>query len=82
MAPGDLNSVFYTTGGSTAVDSALRFAHFYNNLRGRPEKKIILAREKGYHGSTYLAAAVTGKERSKTFLDVEHRQVRILPNVN
>ena len=82
LTPGDLNSVFFTTGGSTAVDSALRFAQFYNNLRGKPEKKVILAREKGYHGSTYLSAAVTGKERSKSFLDVEHRLVRILPNVN
>ena len=38
-APGDLNHVFYTTGGSTAVETALRFMQFYNNARGRPEKK-------------------------------------------
>ena len=82
LAPDDLNSVFFTTGGSTAVDSALRFAHFYNNLRGQPEKKLIIAREKGYHGSTYLAASVSGKERDKSFLDTENRLVRILPNVN
>ena len=42
LSPGDLNHVFYTTGGSTAVDSALRFVAFYNNVRGRPEKKHIL----------------------------------------
>jgi putrescine aminotransferase len=82
LAPGDLNSVFFTTGGSTAVDSALRFVQFYNNLRGRPEKKLIIAREKGYHGSTYLSASVSGKERDKGFMDTERRLVRFLPNVN
>ena len=82
MTPGDLNTVFFATGGSSAVDSALRFAQFYNNLRGRPEKKRFIAREKGYHGSTYLSASVSGKERDKSFLDTETRLVRFLPNIN
>ena len=81
-APGDLNNVFYTTGGSTAVDTALRFAHFYNNLRGKPEKKGIIARHKGYHGSTYLAASVSGKERDKSFLDTHSDLVHFVTNVN
>ncbi len=80
--PGDLNNVFFTTGGSTAVDTALRFAHFYNNLRGKPEKKQIIARHKGYHGSTYLAASVSGKERDKSFLDTHTDMVHFLGNVN
>jgi len=82
MAPGDLNNVFFTTGGSTAVDTALRTVHFMNNRLGRPDKKIILAREKGYHGSTYLAASVTGKERDKSRFDIEKRLVHFLPDVN
>jgi putrescine---pyruvate transaminase len=82
MAPGDLNNVHFTTGGSTAVDSAIRAMHFLNNRLGRPEKKIVISREKGYHGSTYLAATVTGKERFKTRFDVEARLVRFLPDVN
>jgi putrescine---pyruvate transaminase len=82
LAPGDLNNVHFTTGGSTAVDSALRTMHFLNNRLGRPEKKIVIAREKGYHGSTYLSATVTGKERFKTRFDVESRLVRFLPDVN
>ena len=82
IAPGDLNNVFFTTGGSTAVDTALRTVHFFNNRLGRHNKKIILAREKGYHGSTYLASSVTGKERDKNRFDVESRLVRFLPDVN
>ena len=82
MAPGDLNNVFFTTGGSTAVDTALRTMHFMNNRMGRPKKKIVLAREKGYHGSTYLAHSVTGKERTNNRFDVESRLVHFLPDVN
>ena len=82
IAPGDLNNVFFTTGGSTAVDTALRTVHFFNNRLGRRYKKIILAREKGYHGSTYLASTVTGKARDKNRFDVESRLVRFLPDVN
>ena len=81
-APGDLNTVFYSTGGSSAVDTALRFVQFYNNMKGRPDKKIFIAREKGYHGSTYLAASVSGKERDRKFLDTNTEFVRFLPNVN
>jgi len=69
LTPGDLNRIFFTTGGSTAVDSALRFVHMFNNALGRPEKKQVIARKKGYHGSTYLSASCSGKERDKTFFD-------------
>ena len=70
-SPGDLNHVFFTTGGSTAVDSALRFTQFYNNVRGKPNKKQIIAQKRGYHGSTYLGGNVSGKERDKNNLDME-----------
>ncbi|QIE47149.1 aminotransferase [Pseudohalocynthiibacter aestuariivivens] len=82
MTPGDLDTVFFTTGGSTAVDTALRTVQFYNNRLGRPEKKLIMAREKGYHGSTYLASSVTGKERFNTKYDNASDLVRFLPDVN
>jgi adenosylmethionine-8-amino-7-oxononanoate aminotransferase len=80
--PGDLNKVFFTTGGSTAVDSALRFVQFYNNCLGRPEKKQFISRERAYHGSTYLAATVTGKERNKSLCDTERRLCHFLPDVD
>jgi putrescine---pyruvate transaminase len=80
--PGDLNHVFFTTGGSTAVDTALRFIQFRNNVLGRPEKKIVISRQKAYHGSTYLAASMSGKERDKGWLDQASHLTHFLPNVN
>ena len=71
ISPGDLNHVFYTTGGSTAVDSALRFAMFRNNVLGKPEKKHVISRTNAYHGSTYLAASACGKTQDKNYLDFE-----------
>lgn len=82
LSPGDLNHVSFTTGGSTAVDTAVRFIHLYNNVLGRPEKKRVISREKAYHGSTYLSATMTGKERLETRFDIEERLVHFLPNVN
>jgi putrescine aminotransferase len=78
-APGDLDHVFFTTGGSTAVDSALRFVQFYNNVRGKPEKKRIISHKLGYHGSTYLSASVSGKERDKSALDFADALVHHIP---
>ncbi len=68
-APGDLKRVFFTSGGSSAVDSALRFVMFYNNVCGRREKKQIISRHDGYHGSTFLGASCSGKERDKNNFD-------------
>ena len=62
LAPGDLNHVFFSCGGSTAIDSALRLIHFYQNARGKPAKKNIIARQEAYHGSTYAAMSISGKQ--------------------
>jgi len=69
LAPGDLNHVFYTCGGSTAVDSAIRLVHYYNNVRGKENKKQIIARNNAYHGSTYVAANLTGIHATKCSFD-------------
>lgn len=58
LAPGDLNRVHLTTGGSTAVDTAVRMVWYFQSCMGRPEKTDIVARDHSYHGSTYLTQSV------------------------
>jgi len=82
VTPGDLDNVFYATGGSTAVDSALRFMMFYNNVLDRPQKKHIISRHDAYHGSTYLSAAVSGKPRDKNWLDTRLDTVHFISSPN
>jgi putrescine aminotransferase len=76
--PGDLNRIFFTTGGSTAVDSALGLCQLANNIKGKPNKKHIISRELAYHGSTFLSASVTGKSRDKTAFDTIKDTVHFL----
>ncbi len=61
LAPGDLNHVLYTCGGSTANDAAFRLMHYYNNVRGKTDKKHVISRVNSYHGSTYVAMSIGGK---------------------
>ncbi len=68
-APEGLDHVFYTTGGSSAVETALRFMQFANNVKGRGEKKLIVSRQGGYHGSTYLSASLNGRPRDQDWMD-------------
>jgi adenosylmethionine-8-amino-7-oxononanoate aminotransferase len=60
LAPGDLNHVFFTTGGGESNESAFKLARFYWSLRGRPEKIKIISRLGGYHGVGMGAMAATG----------------------
>ena len=62
LAPGNLDHVFYGTGGSMANDTAVRLIHFYFNRLGKRSKKQIISRIDGYHGSTYLTMSITGVE--------------------
>jgi len=61
LAPGDLNHVFFTTGGSTAVDAAYRLVQFYQNCRDLREKVHLISRVDAYHGSTYASVSIGGK---------------------
>jgi adenosylmethionine-8-amino-7-oxononanoate aminotransferase len=74
-APEGVGHVFYTTGGSSAVETALRFMQFYNNMKGRPEKKLIVSREGAYHGSTYLSGSLNGRPRDHDWMDSAREQV-------
>jgi len=60
FAPGDLNRVFFTSGGSEAVESALKLARAYHGITGNPRKTKLIAREVAYHGTTLGALAATG----------------------
>jgi adenosylmethionine-8-amino-7-oxononanoate aminotransferase len=60
LAPGDLNRVFFTSGGSEAVESAMKLARQYFKLRGRSSKHKVIAREIAYHGTSLGALSATG----------------------
>ena len=52
MAPVPMSKVFFTNSGSEANDTVVKLVWYYNNALGRPKKKKIIARQKGYHGVT------------------------------
>ena len=60
LAPGDLNRVFFTSGGGESVESALKLARQYHKLTGSPNKTKVIAREVAYHGTTMGALSATG----------------------
>jgi adenosylmethionine-8-amino-7-oxononanoate aminotransferase len=60
LAPGDLNRVFFTSGGSEAVESAIKLARAYHQRTGHARKHKFITREVAYHGTTLGALAATG----------------------
>ena len=60
LAPGDLNRIFFTSGGGESVETALKVARQYFKLTGHPNKTKIIAREVAYHGTTLGALTATG----------------------
>ena len=60
MAPVPVSKVIYQSSGSEANDTQIKLAWYYNNARGKPEKKKIISRVKGYHGVTIASASLTG----------------------
>ena len=60
LTPGDLNRVFFTSGGGESVESALKLVRQYHKLTGHPNKTKVIAREIAYHGTTLGALSATG----------------------
>ena len=60
LTPGDLNRVFFTSGGSEAVESAIKLARNYHRIRGEGTRTKFIARELAYHGTSLGALAATG----------------------
>src|SRR3954454_22462682 len=60
LAPGDLNRVFFTSGGSEAVESAIKLSRQYHKKTGHPNKTKVVAREIAYHGTSLGALSATG----------------------
>ena len=65
-APGDLNRVFFTTGGGEAVESAWKLAKQYFKLTGKPGKHKVISRATAYHGTPQGALAITSVPMMKT----------------
>jgi L-2,4-diaminobutyrate transaminase len=58
--PVPMSKIFFGSSGSDANDTHAKLVWFYNNALGRPEKKKLVSRERGYHGVTVLSAGLTG----------------------
>ena len=67
LAPVDLSAVFFTSGGSESNDSAYKLARHYWILKGKPEKRKIISREKSYHGVAMGATSATGLKPFRDF---------------
>jgi adenosylmethionine-8-amino-7-oxononanoate aminotransferase len=82
LAPGDLNRVFFTTGGSEAVESAWKLARAYFKRVGKPTKHKVISRHIAYHGTSMGALSITGLPGIKTdFEPLVPAGVRV-PNTN
>ncbi|MDB5650883.1 MAG: aspartate aminotransferase family protein [Hyphomicrobiales bacterium] len=60
LAPGDLDHVFFTNSGSEAVDTALKIALAFHNIRGEGARQRLIGRERGYHGVGFGGSSVGG----------------------
>ena len=70
MVPLHKSKVFFGNSGSDANDTQVKLVWYYNNVMGRPEKKKIIARNKGYHGITLAAGSLTGLPPSHKGFDL------------
>jgi L-2,4-diaminobutyrate transaminase len=76
LAPDGMSKVFFGNSGSDANDTHAKIVWFYNNALGRPEKKKLISRERGYHGVTVLSAGLTGLQNLHDGFDLPLPMIR------
>jgi L-2,4-diaminobutyrate transaminase len=76
MAPAGMSKVFYGLSGSDANETQAKLVWYYNNLRGLPKKKKIIARERGYHGCSVISGSMTGLSFYHDHMDLPFPIVR------
>jgi beta-alanine--pyruvate transaminase len=79
LAPGDLDHVFFTNSGSEAVDTALKIALAYHNIRGEGARTRLIGRERGYHGVGFGGISVGGIVGNRKFFGTLMAGVDHLP---
>jgi adenosylmethionine-8-amino-7-oxononanoate aminotransferase len=82
MTPGDLNRVFFTTGGGEAVETAWKAAKQYFKLTGRPLKHKVISRSIAYHGTTHGALSLTGIPDARKYFEPLVPGAIKVPNTN
>ncbi|MGH8867901.1 MAG: aspartate aminotransferase family protein [Actinomycetes bacterium] len=82
LTPGDLDRVFFTTGGGEAVESAWKVAKQYFKLTGRPTKHKVISRSVAYHGTPQGALAITGIPEAKAPFEPLVPGAHKVPNTN
>ena len=75
ISPAPTSKVFFTSSGSEANDTQIKLQWYYNNARGKPRKKKIIGRMRGYHGVTIAAASLTGLPVFHTDFDLPMARV-------
>ncbi|GGV90786.1 aspartate aminotransferase family protein [Streptomyces gelaticus] len=81
-APGDLNKVFFTTGGGEAVETAWKLAKQYFKLQGKPTKYKVISRAVAYHGTPQGALSITGLPALKAPFEPLVPGTHKVPNTN
>ena len=74
-APANMSKVYFGLGGSDANETNIKLVWYYNNILGRPEKKKIISRWRGYHGSGLMTGSLTGLELFHKKFDLPLSQV-------
>ena len=82
LAPGDLNHVFFTSGGGEAVESAWKLAKQYFRITGKPEKYKVISRAVAYHGTPQGALSITGIPAAKIPFEPLVPGTHKVPNTN